>query len=133
MDTAGTDRAGAVRDSRERTIARSMDAVGIAYLVWMAGHLWTRSSDVARIFADMGFARLPSVSAFLIDNRSWLYPAVFGFLAALVVAKGRTVADRRTGTMVTFLIVVVGQFLHQAMAVTVMEVPVLDAIGSIGS
>ena len=96
--------------TRERVICWVTDLLAVLYLLWIAAYLVRSTGHFAQMYEGLG-ARLPASTQFLVDQRVWFYPAVFGGLAVLVLAKEAALRDKRVSSMITFLLALLGQFM----------------------
>jgi hypothetical protein len=117
------------RERRERRVAWAANVVGCLYCAWMGVQLWRSTGAFGALFAGLG-AELPTATRMLVEYRSWIYPACFGAVVAILVGKELVVRDKRLSTMLTFLVTIAAQFLGHWMT-TVYYLPLFDLISKL--
>lgn len=91
---------------RERLVAWVTNSVGCLYCAWMGATLLLGTRGFLEMFKSVG-AELPPSTAFVVSNRIWLYPVVFGTAVLALLVKELLIGDKRLSTMLTFSIVLV--------------------------
>jgi hypothetical protein len=90
----------------EVLLAWAADILAVLYFAWSYQGLSRHTLAFGAIIANLG-ADVPGPTAFVMTHYAWLYPAVFGGAAVLVVAKELKIDDKRLSVVMTFLIALV--------------------------
>ena len=105
--------------------------VAVAYLVWLAAVLSWINPKFAVMYESMAI-QLPGPTAFLVTNGGWLYPCIFGLLAAFVLGKDVRLRDKRLSVVVAFVVAITAQFVAHGFFV-LYYLPMLDLIDKLAS
>jgi hypothetical protein len=93
----------------ERIVCWVGNFVAVAYLVWLAAVLSWINPKYAVMYESMAL-QLSGPTAFVVRNGGWLYPCVFGLLAAFVLGKDMFLRDKRLSVVVAFVVAIGAQF-----------------------
>ena len=108
----------------ERWAAWGATALSCLYYLWAYTVLTRHAAAFKGVFAGLG-SDLPAPTRLLIDNQGWLYPALFGVAAFLVVAKEVALSSKRLSLVITFVVALVVFFIVDAIK-TALFLPLLD-------
>ncbi len=97
----------------ERVACWIGNAIAIAYLAWLAAALSWINPKYAGMYESMA-VQLPRATAFVIGHATWLYPSLFGILAAAVLGKDLLFRDKRLSVVIAFVITIAAQFIAHA-------------------
>lgn len=94
--------------SRELAFAWTATAIACLYCAWLALTLWRHANAFGTIFRNLG-VELPKGTRFVVEH-VWIYPVLFGILALFAVVKEWIVRDKRMSVMLSFLVMMLGQW-----------------------
>jgi hypothetical protein len=108
----------------ERWAAWIATGLSCLYYLWAYTVLTRHAAAFKAAFAGLG-SDLPAPAQMLVDNQSWLYPALFGVAAFLVVAKEASLSNKRLSLVITLVVALVVIFIVDAIKTTLF-LPLLD-------
>jgi hypothetical protein len=117
------------RERREVLVAWVANGLACLYCGWMGVYLWRSTGVFGKMFEGLG-AELPGSTSFVVVQRAWLYPTVFGALVVALLVKEALVSDKRLSTMLSLVVTILAQFLAQWM-MTLYYLPLFDLIGKL--
>lgn len=93
-----------MNDTRsERLLAWAADLIALIYFAWSYTFLSRHTTAFGAMIAGLG-AEPPGPTAFVLAHHAWLYPAMFGGAAILVLAKEVWIRDKRVSAVATFVV-----------------------------
>jgi hypothetical protein len=110
---------------RESAFAWAATVTACLYCVWLAVSLWRHTGAFGAIFRGLG-VELPNSTRFVVEH-VWIYPVLFGIVALCVLVKEWIVRDKRMSVMLSFLIMMLGQW-AAAIATALYEQPLFEII-----
>lgn len=108
----------------ETLVAWLATCLSCAYYLWAYAVLSRHSSAFKSAFAGMG-AEIPAPTRFIVENQAWLYPAIFGAAAVLLLAKELALHNKRLSLAITLLVALITLFVVDSIK-TVLFFPVLN-------
>jgi hypothetical protein len=110
----------------ESVLAWLATLLSCAYLYWtytmLAGGTTALGSALGPMVAD-----LPGSTRFVLDHQVWLYPAVLGSTALLLVAKELVLRSKRVSLALTFAIALIALFVTDSLK-TLLLSPLVDML-----
>ena len=108
---------------RETAFGWAATAIACLYCAWLAVSLSRHTGAFGAIFRGLG-VELPHSTRFVVEH-VWIYPVMFGILALCVLVKEWIVRDKRTSVMLSFLIMMLGQW-AAAIAMALYQQPLFE-------
>ena len=110
----------------ERLLAWAADLVALIYFAWSYAFLSRHTTAFGAMIEGLG-AEPPGPTAFVMAHHGWLYPAMFGGAAILVLAKEVWIHDKRVSAVATFVIALLVLWVSDYCK-SVLFLPLLDVI-----
>jgi len=124
------DRAPAAKSTVAETVLAWLATVlSCAYLYWAYTVLAKHSGTLQNLLESRG-GELPSPAAFLLNHHVWLYPAIFGSTALLLVAKELGLHNKRLSLTLTLMIVLITLFVVDSLKM-LLFLPLLDMLQNV--
>ena len=124
------DRDPAAKDTFVETLlAWVATALSCAYLYW-AYTVLARNSAALKNVLDSTGGELSSPATLLLKHYVWLYPAIFGSTALLLIAKELTLKNKRLTLAVTLLVALITLFVVDSLRMLLFS-PLLDMLKNV--
>ena len=114
---------------REFVVAWVVNGLACVYCLWVGAFLWRSAGVFGNLVAGLGQEPIPM--AFVARQRLWLFPAIFGSLVVVLLAKEVRIRDKRLSSALSFFAVLLAQLLFQG-TMTLFYLPVLDLMKKLG-
>ena len=113
----------------ESIAAWAVNWLACVYCVWVGAFLWRSLGAFGTLI--LGLAQPPVLLGIVAQQRTWLVPAVFGFLVVALLVKERRIRDKRLSAGCSLVAVVLAMILFQA-TMTLLYREVFDLMAKLG-